>query len=129
MNWSNLTHLGILTAFLLSGIISYQIGTPTRADDRDSTKPAGDLNSPVSSSDLKPEVGYGTLRGQFILDGDIPELQPAGVPTDANGRDIKLCGASQVTRSVSEGVLYRFRSRFGLPSTRPAWSLCFSHRA
>jgi hypothetical protein len=116
-------------AFLLIGIISLQIGTPTCADDRDSMRCVGDLNPEVSLPDLKPEVGYGTLRGQFILDGDLPELQPAGVPTDANGGDIKLCGASRVIRSVSEGVLYRPRSRVGLPSTLPACTICLSHRA
>ncbi|MDB5387819.1 MAG: hypothetical protein JWM11_3465 [Planctomycetaceae bacterium] len=46
--------------------------------------------------DIEPEMGYGTLTGQFVLDGAIPVLLPAATPSVQNGADIIACGGTEV---------------------------------
>lgn len=46
--------------------------------------------------DLSPEAGYGTVTGQFILEGEIPLVPPAGSLASPNGRDILTCGGTTI---------------------------------
>lgn len=83
-NW---TRACLLAAVIAGGTFLFSQNSVSNADDAKA--------EPVKV-DLTPEAGYGTLVGQFVLDGDIPKLGPAATPSDANGADIKTCGADSV---------------------------------
>jgi len=83
-NW---TQACLLAGFVAGGIFLFNQAGQSQADD---------TKADTAKVDLAPEKGYGTLKGQFVLEGAVPKLPPAGTPNDANGADIKTCGGDVV---------------------------------
>lgn len=90
MKTKNWTRAWMFASVIASGVVLFSQGASSQADDTKGDKKA------AHKVDIKPEPGFGSLVGQFVLDGAIPELPPAATPADGNGADIKTCGADSV---------------------------------
>lgn len=87
-NWTGAWLLAVVT---VCTTVLINRGETSLAEEAKAEKKAG-----AHKADVTPEKGYGTLTGQFVLDGEIPALPAAGTTNDANGGDIKTCGGTTV---------------------------------
>jgi plastocyanin len=85
------TYASLLAVVVVCGTALTFTSQNSRAEDA-----KAEAKAEAPKIDLTPEAGYGTLKGQFILDGAIPDLKAAGTEADANGGDIKTCGGKTV---------------------------------
>jgi hypothetical protein len=101
MKSSTWTRAWLLAGLVVCGATLVSVSERSRAEDvktdaKAETSKVELKKADAPQVDLAPEAGYGTFKGQFVLDGALPATPPAGTLADAGGADIKLCGGTEV---------------------------------
>jgi plastocyanin len=96
MKSSTWTRAWLLAGIVVCGTALISLSEKSSAEDAKTETKADAEKAAATKVDILPEPGYGTLKGQFVLNGAIPKFEAAGKPSDANGGDIKLCGGETV---------------------------------